>query len=656
MGKFIKHVPCPQCGSQDNASLYDDGGIYCHKCSVFIKDKQEFQAEIGKSQYKAGYQLPHLIPAPLELRRLDESVLSKYRVGMDEAETKVVFPYFVDGRCVGAKCRRIDRWEEKHYYWEGDGSVGLFGMQTASTRNRKLVIVEGEFDAIAAHQMCGLDYNVVSIAHGAKAAAKDIAQHVKWVNSHTHVYLCFDMDEVGREGTTEAIPLLKPGKAHVVLLPDGYKDANDMLKAGKHREFIKALETAQQVLPNDYVKDKGEIVEMIRRSIKNDAAGCQYPTPFAGLNKAIGGLNPGELITLCAHTGVGKTTLGIALMLQAMEQGRRVFLITLETNPEDVLKKMLEVRTGIPFYSSPNSLDVDESVYIDDLYFIAEHVSVYTGLGSMSMEKLESLIEYGAMAGTHEVVFLDHITAATQTTGNNQVQAIDNTMAMLNRLTTTYRLSTVIISHLSRDGDDKKRQNITLNSLRFSEGIAQYSHSVIGLVRDLEEEDGLVTVRFLKAHRRFGRGKPFQLKYNTRTFRYEEYGSQEESIGQGTRFAERLVEIQQRKNAGQVGQDNISLAVREADTRGASELDTVQQEIDVHQDIHAGLHDNQSDGQGDIHRSEGLFPTGGQNQDASRPAFQSLPTLAFLVQQRLERDKRDKDKPMSHIWRVGNSA
>lgn len=33
--KFIKHIPCENCGSKDNNSMYDDGHQYCFGCSTY---------------------------------------------------------------------------------------------------------------------------------------------------------------------------------------------------------------------------------------------------------------------------------------------------------------------------------------------------------------------------------------------------------------------------------------------------------------------------------------------------------------------------------------------------------------------------------------------------------------------------------------------
>ena len=37
MGKFVRHSPCPRCGSRDNLAMYHDGSGYCWGCGFVIK-------------------------------------------------------------------------------------------------------------------------------------------------------------------------------------------------------------------------------------------------------------------------------------------------------------------------------------------------------------------------------------------------------------------------------------------------------------------------------------------------------------------------------------------------------------------------------------------------------------------------------------------
>ena len=81
---------------------------------------------------------------------------------------RVVFGYYGDGNePVAAKVRYPD----KRFVTEGDWTKGkLFGQQLFSAGGRYITITEGEYDALAVHQMFDSKYPVVSIRNGAASA------------------------------------------------------------------------------------------------------------------------------------------------------------------------------------------------------------------------------------------------------------------------------------------------------------------------------------------------------------------------------------------------------------------------------------------------------------------------------------------------------
>lgn len=48
MAAFIKHSPCPSCGSRDNLAVYDDGSKWCFGCHYYIPPKHVSVASLGK--------------------------------------------------------------------------------------------------------------------------------------------------------------------------------------------------------------------------------------------------------------------------------------------------------------------------------------------------------------------------------------------------------------------------------------------------------------------------------------------------------------------------------------------------------------------------------------------------------------------------------
>lgn len=65
------------------------------------------------------------------------------------------------------------------------------------------------------------------------------------------------------------------------------------------------------------------------------------------LDDVIGGLFKGELTTIAARSGVGKTALALQIMLNASKQGKKVLFISREMSNEQIFMRNLSKNTGI---------------------------------------------------------------------------------------------------------------------------------------------------------------------------------------------------------------------------------------------------------------------------------------------------------------------
>lgn len=77
------------------------------------------------------------------------------------------------------------------------------------------------------------------------------------------------------------------------------------------------------------------------------------------LDDVIGGLFNGELTTIAARSGVGKTALALQIMLNCMEQKKKVLFVSREMTSQQVFMRNLTKRTGISTKNMKNK-DLDE--------------------------------------------------------------------------------------------------------------------------------------------------------------------------------------------------------------------------------------------------------------------------------------------------------
>ena len=156
---------------------------------------------------------------------------------------------------------------------------------------------------MAAYQLMGSQWPVVSIKDGVSGAVRDVKDNLEFLESYDTVVINFDNDKAGREAATKVARILKPGKAKILRLPDQFKDANEMLKLGQHKAYVGAWWGAKVYTPSGVLNVTEERDNYKKRERKES-----IPYPWQGLNSKLEGLRQGELVTLTGGTGLGKSS------------------------------------------------------------------------------------------------------------------------------------------------------------------------------------------------------------------------------------------------------------------------------------------------------------------------------------------------------------
>jgi twinkle protein len=234
--KFQFHAPCPNCGSSDANGVYDDGHQYCFSCQTYT------HAGVPKKISKASSDLLSGEVVALPKRNLKEDTCRKfaYQVVKQGKEYVQIAPYYnKDGEMVAQKIRTPD----KQFKILGDISTALpYGAQLWG-KGKKIVVTEGEIDAMSVSQAQGNKWPVVSVPNGAQAAKKHMSKNFEFYDSYEEIILMFDQDEPGIKASRECAELFTPGKAKIAKL--SMKDANELLVAGKEQEIIQAIWNAK---------------------------------------------------------------------------------------------------------------------------------------------------------------------------------------------------------------------------------------------------------------------------------------------------------------------------------------------------------------------------------------------------------------------------
>lgn len=540
-----KHLPCPKCGSKDNASYNEYGVWHCFGCLSDWYDESYDTRVKGNEQTMNYYEQQFEQQEPKELpegvfcsipdRNLSEDTCRKYGVTCDlDLNGKVLvhhYPYCDDrDEAFAVKSRNADN---KTFAWSGQARqvkqfFGQSKFQPKTAGNNILFICEGCIDAMSVYQLTG--YPAVSVPNGATSLLKTIKENYDYVNSFDKIFICMDNDKVGREQVELASSVFPPRKTYICYADKakGCKDPNDYLKKNMELEFKKDMWWgATQFIPDGIFDDPGAIWEEVKGE-RNKGGG--HPYPWAGLNKLLYGMSAGELITVTAGTGIGKSQWLRELQYHLLKTTNdRIGLLMLEETVGRTALGLMSIEANTPLHK-PDTFVSDEELkmYYDRTIGLGK-ISFYGGFKSFDIETIKARIEYMIQGCDCKYIFLDHISILVSNQEvSDERKTLDAVAHCLAELAVSYNVCIIMVSHLRRNGSKPHEEGgqTSLQDLRGTQGIGQLSFTVIGLERNQQAENpderNKMIVRVLK-NRKFGEtGPACTLEFNQETGRLSE--------------------------------------------------------------------------------------------------------------------------------------
>jgi twinkle protein len=502
------HQPCPSCGSSDALQVNSNGSSFCHSCKVYnsnyehtapavtiptsyesSSDFNDIATKLGSGDYKA-----------ITDRGITSATAKTYSVL--QADGKVYFGYYEPTEPnVPVACKT--RLPNKQFPIYGDWKKGgLFGQQLFSKGSGKyLTIVEGEFDALAAYQMQGSQYPVVSIRNGAGSALKDCKEQYEWIDSFENVVICFDSDKPGIEAANEVAELFG-GKAKVMKHITDCKDACDYLRQGKAKEFTKAFWQAERYVPAGIINGRD-----LWDEVNKEAVPSLFEYPWANLNSITYGVRLGELVTIGAGSGVGKTQFIKEIIYAALTSTEdNIGILALEEGTPVTAKGMMSLAANKRLHVPDVVSTEEERQRAFDKTMGTGRFFLYNHFGSVSVESVLGRIKYMVKALACKVIVLDHISIVVSSQEEkDERKAIDELMTKLRMMVEETNVAMICVSHLNRPGSGKPHEEggqTSATQFRGSGSIVQLSDIVIGLERNSQADDNyernLTTPRVIK--------------------------------------------------------------------------------------------------------------------------------------------------------------
>lgn len=212
------------------------------------------------------------------------------------------------------------------------------------------------------------------------------------------------------------------------------------------------------------------------------------PTGYRDIDNNLLGFNKGELITISARSGVGKTTLAVNMFAHQVFKGYKALYFSLEMPKAEVIQKMLSIK-GLVESSKirKRQLNDKEKERLSDVaVFLAnKDFNIYDKNSSISY--ITSKIREEAIKGKCQIAYIDLINrvSPSKKTGS-RAEEIGTMTRELKQLAMELEIPIVILAQINRGTEQRTDKRPQMSDLKESGSIEEDSDVVIGVYRNLK--------------------------------------------------------------------------------------------------------------------------------------------------------------------------
>jgi KaiC/GvpD/RAD55 family RecA-like ATPase len=245
---------------------------------------------------------------------------------------------------------------------------------------------------------------------------------------------------------------------------------------------------------------------------------AEFTTGFKLLDKFVW-LRRGEITTIAARTGIGKTSIAIKIACELCKQGKRVLFFTTEMSSDTIIERFISVLSGISTSAGKlgDFTDSDRSA-IERAYAELESFGDRIQICDKTSPNIRQ-VRTVAETAKPEVIIFDHIQHIGGATGDARTD-ISSFIRGLKDVARENDCPILALSQIRRLGKDKqgKEQEPGLTDLKESGTIEEESaHVIILSLLSGEDNDEKIAIVANVAKNRFGPKFKTGLRFNRPT-------------------------------------------------------------------------------------------------------------------------------------------
>lgn len=496
-----------------NISLVDD---------KTYQDEKALEAKMEVKKQKGINGLPGVVQYLTEKRGFAEETIKVFELGGYEG--KVTIPLIdPNGRTVGIAVRKFDgnpKYINSRNNILFDKSAFLYGLDKARRLIKDSVyVVEGYMDAISGYQM-----GLPTVAYCSNEIHRDqIRALSQYLRKETSIVIFPDNDEPGKKRLPRVRDYFRSidsgRQVRVGIVPDEYKDMNDLLLAGidpktlptEHidKYVMRLLLKGCTTIEEEYQKAENYLPtvrsEMIRLDIikflaerwkkdvedlkkyfntvgqdsddiikeASDITGCLndlrqiystggFKTHFEQIDNCIRRVEKKQVVVIGAYSGVGKSDIAIEYMLRAVCQNKmRVIFFSLEMPKGKLIERCVAKLIGCSMSEVEGYIRSSDTAVQDIISKLQDHLLVFDN-NNYTMADIEKRIQLvntkNLMGGPVDMVFVDYFGYLK---GTSDFEGASASATKMKAIAKESNIILVMLSQLNRGGNPYGEPNMT---------------------------------------------------------------------------------------------------------------------------------------------------------------------------------------------------
>lgn len=459
----------------------------------------------------------------LESRGISEDVAKRYEITTQNGKDNIlVLPFFDEhGEMPFIKYRKTDYNKDRdtNKEWcEKGGKPILFGMKQCNLENKTLIITEGQIDSLSVTET-GYE-NAVSVPTGANGFTW-IPHCWEWLHNFDTLIVFGDHEKGIITLVDELKTRLKFIRIKVVREEDykDCKDANEILrKYGK--EQVKVCIDKAVDLPIEHSKQLADIAK------RNPFDIPKMKTGYRDLDELLyGGLPFGGITLITGKSGEGKSTVVSQMLLNAIDEGHKVYVYSGELPNDMFMAWMLFQAAGehVVKYRTKwgnEGYNVSEKNEEKIREWWRDSIFIYSDENNENDEQTDLLKIFEDMIVRYgiDVILIDNLMTAIDLVASRESDKYERQskfVKALARLALKYKVLILLVAHM-------RKNNFSVNGNDEVAGSSDITNLCsVTLMYERDRDDG--DKRLLKCwkNRIFGKVNPegWQMEYDERSKR-----------------------------------------------------------------------------------------------------------------------------------------